>query len=111
MTLSHADVTRQYYEQYYKTTEMDRNDLRRPEVLFQALACDASIIAAVRTLPLIPAKARVLDVGCGSGSSLLNLIRLGFDPSQMSGMDILEERVAQGRQRFPNMDLFQGDAR
>ncbi len=111
MSPSFEDDTRKYYQQYYTQTAMDRNDLRRPEVLFQTLACDASVISAVRTLPFSPEEARVLDVGCGSGASLFNLIRLGFDPAKMSGLDILEERIAEGRHRFPNMDLSQGDAR
>ncbi len=88
----------------------DRNDLgHNPEVLFQSFALDKSV---VRTLQKIDnfSSLKVLDVGCGEGGSLLNLIRLGFDPSNLTGIDILEDMIQRAKEKFPNIKFFHGDA-
>ena len=53
----------------------------------------------------------VLDVGCGTGGNLLELLRLGFAPERLSGAELLPERVAQARRVLPaSVALFEGDA-
>jgi SAM-dependent methyltransferase len=44
---------------------------------------------------------RLLEVGCGTGDDLLLLIRLGFDPANLVGSELLEERARQARHRLP----------
>jgi SAM-dependent methyltransferase len=44
---------------------------------------------------------RLLEVGCGSGGNLLELLRLGFAPERLAGIDLLDERVKQARQALP----------
>jgi ubiquinone/menaquinone biosynthesis C-methylase UbiE len=103
--------TREWYEKYYQKQGSYRNDLlRNPEVLFQTLASDASVIAALRSTLLDPAAAQILDVGCGGGGSIINFLRLGFDPSKIWGIDILPERIRIARSRFPNVNFICGDA-
>ncbi|MBX3625504.1 MAG: class I SAM-dependent methyltransferase [Rhizobacter sp.] len=54
---------------------------------------------------------RLHEVGCGSGSNLVELIQLGFDPAKLSGVELLPERHAQARERLPQaVSLSQGDA-
>ena len=79
-------------------------------MLFQTLASDASVIAALRSTPLDPATAQILDVGCGGGGSLITFLRLGFDPCNIWGIDILPERIQIARRRFPNVNFICGDA-
>jgi len=103
--------TSEWYESYYNKCGTDRNDLlKNPEVLLQTLAYDASMISALRSIRLDPRVALVLDVGCGSGGSILNLLRLGFNPLNIFGLDILEERIREGLKIFPNINLKRGDA-
>src|SRR5690349_15164570 len=40
---------------------------------------------------------RLIEVGSGSGGNLLELLRLGFDPSNLRGVELLPERHAQAR--------------
>src|SRR5260221_7564136 len=47
----------------------------------------------------------VLEVGCGSGASLQRLVGLGADPDRLSGIDLVEDRLAEARRRFPAADL------
>lgn len=97
-----ADIYREYYER----KGGDRNDLlTNPEVLFQMLAFDRANIAALRKVKIDRSTARVLDVGCGNGASLLQFIRLGFNPDNLVGIDNSEERIADGRRLHPNMDF------
>lgn len=53
---------------------------------------------------------RLLEVGCGTGINLLQLIRLGFQPSNLYANDILSERLLVARNRLPNEVVFyEGD--
>jgi len=45
---------------------------------------------------------KVLDVGCGTGYWLRDLIKWGVAPENLAGVDLLEESVAEARQRCPN---------
>ncbi len=54
---------------------------------------------------------QVLEVGCGAGGNLLELLRLGFAPQHLSGVELLPERFAQARHQLPAaVQLWQGDA-
>jgi ubiquinone/menaquinone biosynthesis C-methylase UbiE len=43
---------------------------------------------------------RVLDIGCGSGELLCDLVRLGARPGLLAGIDLLPDRIAAARQRI-----------
>lgn len=54
---------------------------------------------------------RVLEVGCGTGGNLLELLRVGFAPRNLAGIELLPERFAQAMQTLPaGVVLMQGDA-
>lgn len=94
------------YSKYYQQHRADRNDLLgNSEVAFQTFAFDNANIAALRKMELVRDKARILDVGCGSGAGLIQFLRLGFRPDQLSGIDISKERIDDARQRLPNVDF------
>jgi SAM-dependent methyltransferase len=53
----------------------------------------------------------VVEVGCGSGANLLDLLRLGFAPEHLTGLELLPERHAQARRVLPSeVTLWLGDA-
>lgn len=52
--------------------------------------------------------ARVLDVGCGSGYFLNRLREYGA--GDCHGIDLMEERAAEGRERYPGLELTVGSA-
>ena len=92
------------YDDYYEKHGPGRNDLlANPEVTFQAFAFDRANIRALRQLKLDRATAKILDVGCGSGTSLLQFLRLGFPAANLTGVDADQSRIAEARERFPNV--------
>ncbi|HQQ71111.1 MAG TPA: class I SAM-dependent methyltransferase, partial [Alicycliphilus sp.] len=53
----------------------------------------------------------LLEVGCGSGGNLLDLLRLGATPGQLTGIELLPERAGAARALLPQgVTIMQGDA-
>lgn len=48
---------------------------------------------------------RILDVGCGTGGLLLDLLRYGARPEGLAGVDLVPEYIAAARDRLPQADL------
>ncbi len=54
---------------------------------------------------------RVVEVGCGSGGNLLELLRVGFAPEHLLGIELLEDRFELARHTLPPaLALMRGDA-
>lgn len=54
---------------------------------------------------------RLLEVGCGTGGNLLELLRMGCAPQHLAGIELLPDRHTQARQVLPEaVRLLQGDA-
>jgi len=54
---------------------------------------------------------RLLEVGCGTGSNLIECLHMGFMPENLSGIELLAERFAVAKARLPaSVQLMQGDA-
>lgn len=47
----------------------------------------------------------ILEVGCGGGSELRNFIKYGAEPAHLHGVDIIADRIEQGRALSPNVDF------
>jgi len=104
-------ATGKYYQDYAARKGADRNSLlQNPEVLFQVLAQEAAMVRALRSFHLDTRTARILDVGCGEGDSLWLLLRLGFPPSNLFGIDLLEDRIRKAKATNPLVSLGCADA-
>jgi SAM-dependent methyltransferase len=70
----------------------------RPEVLQQVAAYSRVVgtLLATRAAPDLSAL-RVLDVGCGTGGFLRQLIGWGARPDNLAGTEYIDERLAQAR--------------
>lgn len=54
---------------------------------------------------------RVVEIWCGMGGNLLRLVQLGFDPANLAGNELLEQRANIARSRLPaSVSVYPGDA-
>ena len=105
-------TTEQYYKGYDARKGEGRNDLlSNPQVLFQFLAGEVALVRALRSIKSNPAEAKILDVGCGTGASLMSLLRIGFTPSNLYGVDIRPEQIAFACNQLPMSPIQCADAR
>jgi SAM-dependent methyltransferase len=53
----------------------------------------------------------LIEVGAGTGRNLLEFLRFGFEPENLSGVELLPERVALAKRFLPSgLNFIQGDA-
>jgi ubiquinone/menaquinone biosynthesis C-methylase UbiE len=52
----------------------------------------------------------ILEVGCGTGGILAGMLEFGAAPERLTGVDLLESRIAEARQRFPDLRFATGNA-
>jgi SAM-dependent methyltransferase len=69
---------------------------------------ERALLRAFRDAGIRLEGARVLDVGAGSGYFLHRLKEYGA--GEAHGIDLMEERIAQGRTRYPTLELRVGSA-
>jgi ubiquinone/menaquinone biosynthesis C-methylase UbiE len=101
----------EFYKEYYMRAGADRNDLRlNPGVLFQALAAEKAFVRAARDIRHDPAAAKVLDVGCGGGGDLFQVLRAGYDQKNITGIDIQQDRLDAAKRLYPSICFVAGDA-
>jgi ubiquinone/menaquinone biosynthesis C-methylase UbiE len=53
---------------------------------------------------------RVLDVGCGNGAGLRQLLEYDTQPANLFGIDLLTDRVEKAHTLSPSMNLLRGNA-
>lgn len=49
---------------------------------------------------------RLLEIGCGSGTNLLQFIRFGFQPANLFANDLIVERINEAKRRLPSQVSF-----
>lgn len=100
-------------ERYARREAQDpRYSLLNPAALWPMQERQRAMLALFRRLGWHDlSMLRLHEVGSGTGSNLVELIQLGFDPAKLSGVELLPERHAQARERLPAaVSLSQGDA-
>ena len=90
----------------------DRYSLLRPDVWQTLQERQRAMLRLFATLGFTDLAAlRLIEVGCGGGANLLELLRMGFTPEHLSGAELLPERFAQARRVLPSaLQLHEGDA-
>jgi SAM-dependent methyltransferase len=110
--VSGDDEPRAVAERYARRTGADRYSFARPEVLLGVQERQRAMLGLFAQAGLYDfAALRVLEVGCGSGGNLLELLRLGFRPEHLVGVELLPGRAAEARHALPEaLAVHAGDA-
>lgn len=108
---NNKSVTMNWYESYYSRLGADRNSLARNKgVLFQTLAMEASVVGAMRNIRGDLSALKLLDVGCGGAQNLFQFLRLGIQTENVTGIDILQDRITEAIRLYPRSRFICGDA-
>ena len=102
------------HERYARRANVpaDRYDPINPEVQARVQERQRATAALLRQhgVPAVSGL-RILEVGCGSGSNLLEWLQLGAAPEHLVGNELLPDRLAAARARLPaQVQLLAGDA-
>jgi len=99
-------------QRYARRAVDDRYSLLRPEVWQMVQERQRAMLQLLAAQGLHDLAAlRVVEVGCGAGGNLLELLRAGFAPEHLTGIELLDERHAAARRVLPPaVTLLQGDA-
>jgi SAM-dependent methyltransferase len=102
------------YDRYVRRGKIPGNyyDPLIPWVYMTIQEKERALIRWIKFSGLEPVKnKRVLEIGCGAGMNLLQLVKLGFLPENMVGNELLGERAATAQRLLPSAVQFLiGDA-
>jgi len=111
ITPSETDAVRARYERRKIDVSIDRYSLLNPDVWHSMQERQRAMLRLFAKLGLSNfADTKLLEVGCGAGGNLLELLRLGFQPENLIGIELLDDRVAQANKVLPASMVRAGDA-
>ncbi|MGQ9598717.1 MAG: class I SAM-dependent methyltransferase [Anaerolineae bacterium] len=79
-----------------------RYSLFRPGALFTVQTRERAVLRLLKQAGFEPLdRLDILEMGCGEGSVLVELLRWGADPARLYGCDLLPDRLSSARRRLP----------
>lgn len=111
-TMHEHDEPRAVAERYARRTDDPRYHPLAPDVLCAGHERQRVLARLLRRHVPVPLHTLdVLEVGCGAGDKLLELLTLGFHPARLVGNELLPARAETARRRLPEATaLHAGDA-
>jgi ubiquinone/menaquinone biosynthesis C-methylase UbiE len=112
MADAEAERVRAAYERRARLGLDARYDYWQPANLFIYQHRERAVLQLLRAAGLLPLDGRrILDVGCGDGAVLRDMVRYGADPALLAGIDLLPDRVERARELTPGAVINAADAR
>lgn len=110
ITPRESDAVRERYAR--RAAQDPRYSLLNPAALLPAQERQRALAALWRRLRWYDlSQRRVLEIGCGTGSNLLELLWFGFAAENLAGIELLPERQVVARARLPTRTrVLLGDA-
>ena len=108
-----SDETREVATRYARREGLaGRYGMLRPEVWQTVQERDRALLRRFAAEGVTDfAALRLAEVGCGNGANLLALLRWGFAPAHLTGLELLPDRHARAREALPAAtSVWLGDA-
>lgn len=106
-----TDAVRARYERRKSTVEPDRYSPLNPSVWQSIHDRQRVMLQLFARLGLTNfTDTKLVEVGCGAGGNLLEFLRMGFQPENLAGIELLEDRVDQANKVLPAGVVHGGDA-
>jgi ubiquinone/menaquinone biosynthesis C-methylase UbiE len=101
--MSELDRIRAEYDRRAEDPDLaGRYSRFRPSVQFMAQTRERAVLRMLRRAGFEPLhRFDLLEVGCGAGGVMLDLLHWGADPSRLHGCDLFAPRVAEARRKLP----------
>lgn len=109
--MDEVDEIKKRYEKRKKIPEKSRYSYFNSGNLFMIQDREREIIRLLNKFRRDDlSREKILDIGCGNGSMLRDFINWGAKPKNLLGIDLLEERINDGKKISPNLSLICGNA-
>src|SRR5712692_2841066 len=90
---------------------IDRYSLFNEATLLQSHSLERNLLALLKQHRFTRlADKKILDVGCGIGMQLQRFLAYGAKPNNLSGIDLMADRIEQARYLHPSIDWQVGSA-
>lgn len=101
-----ARVREVYAERAERLAGAGTYSLTNDAYLFAIQSRQRALLRMLRREGMWPLAGKdILEVGCGNGGVLLELLGYGADPHRLHGTDLLAERAAVARERLPHLPI------
>jgi SAM-dependent methyltransferase len=110
--MTHPDTPQALIDRYAQRLDHERYNLQRPDVWQTVQERQRAMLRLWSRLGWYDLSGlQLLEVGCGSGNNLLELLRMGFASHHLGGVDLLPARCQQARAQLPPQTMIhEGDA-
>ncbi len=109
MSNKNKDAVTEICSVYAKRDEEKKHLLytwSRPEVRFDDYRFQAKVCQLLKNINFSDfSSVEMLDVGCGSGAWLRQVLEWGGNPKMLHGIDILEDRIGLAKSLSPHLDF------
>lgn len=110
--MKEVDAVRERYARRGTQEVLQRYSLLNDSALLPRQEWERAVVRWAKQFALPPLESRsLLEVGCGNGANLIEFMRLGFQPENLVGNELLPERSENARRLLPAaVRVIAGDA-